>query len=152
MAPEIPVSGLVPLQQIVVGSLEMQRFQTWLAASFAAVALLLASFGIYAMISQIVNSRAREIGVRMALGAARTDILKLVVRQGMISSLVGLLVGTMAAMLVARSMAHLLFGVGATDPRTFALVITVLALVALLACYLPARRAARFDPMRILRQ
>ena len=152
VAPEMPVSGLVPLRQIVVGSLEMQRFQTWLVAAFAVVALVLASFGIYAVISQIVTARTREIGVRMALGAARTDILKLVVRQGMIPCLIGLLGGTAAAVLVARGMAHLLFGVGATDPRTFAMVVTVLGLVSLTACYLPARRASRFDPMRILRQ
>lgn len=152
IAPDIPVSGLTPLQQIVLGSLEMQRFQAWLVGSFAVVALLLASFGIYAVISQIVGSRTREIGVRMALGAARRDILKLIVRQGMIPSLLGLAAGCMGAFLVSRGIGHLLFGVSAGDLPTFGLATAILFLVALGACYLPARRASRFDPMRILRQ
>jgi putative ABC transport system permease protein len=122
-----------------------------LIASFAVVALLLAAVGIYAVMSYTVSRRTHEIGIRMALGAKQSDVLKLVVGQGMMVALIGAAVGIAGSLLLVRVMKTLLYGVRPTDPLTFVLVPTLLCSIALLATYIPARRAAKVDPMRALR-
>jgi putative ABC transport system permease protein len=122
-----------------------------LLVAFAGLALLLASVGIYGVISYIVGERTHEIGVRMALGARRLDILQLVLRGAGKLALIGIVAGLLAALGLTRLMANLLYGVGPGDPLTFIVVPAILLSVALLASYLPARRATRVDPMTSLR-
>jgi predicted permease len=129
-----------------------RRFQTWLLTAFASLALVLAAVGIYGVVHYAVAERTREIGVRVALGATPADVLALVIRHGMRMPAIGIAIGLVASIGITRVMSHLLFGVGATDPVTFAGVGFVLAVVAALACYFPARRATRVDPVRALRQ
>lgn len=118
---------------------------------FAALALGLASLGIYGVISYLVGQRTQEIGVRLALGAKRVDVLRLILGEGMKMAGLGLAVGLLAALGLTRLMAGLLYGVSATDPFTFVSVAALLAIVALAACYIPARRAMRVDPIVALR-
>jgi len=132
-------------------SLAQPRFRSGLVSLFSAVALILASLGIYAVIAGSVSQRTREIGIRMSLGARRGDVEWLVLRQGLAPVAAGISIGLLAALAVTRLLAGLLFGITAHDPVTFAAVSLLLAAVALLACYVPARRASRVDPCTALR-
>jgi predicted permease len=145
-----PVYDVQTMQQIASDSMASQRLPMMLLGGFAVLALVLASVGIYGVISYSVTLRVQEIGVRMALGAARRDVFRMVIGQGLRLALAGLLIGTVCALLLARllsSFSRLLYGVRTNDPLTFVAVSLVLVGVSVLACYLPARRASRFDPM-----
>ncbi|MGH8101024.1 MAG: FtsX-like permease family protein, partial [Chthoniobacterales bacterium] len=139
------------MDHIVSQSLASRRFAMILLAVFAALALLLSSIGIYGVISYIAGQRTHEIGVRIALGAQRSDVLKIVLGQGARLALIGVAIGLAASAGLTRLMSKILFGVSSLDPLTFASVAIVLTLVALAACYVPARRAMRVDPMVALR-
>jgi putative ABC transport system permease protein len=148
--PEQPVGHIQTMVQVLDGRLTSQRFSALLLGVFAGVALLLAAVGIYSVLSYIVRGRSREIGIRTALGAQRADVLRLVIVEGMSPALVGILVGTIAALASAKVMETLVFGVSASDPLTLAAVGATLAFVALMASLVPAYRALRFDPAKIL--
>jgi predicted permease len=139
------------MDHIIARSLASRRFAMILLAVFAALALVLASIGIYGVISYIAGQRTHEIGIRMALGAQRSHVLKIVLGQGARLALLGVVIGLAAAVGLTRLMTTILYGVSATDPLTFSAVAIVLTLVALVACYIPARRAMRVDPMVALR-
>jgi predicted permease len=147
----VMISQSTTLDSVLDNAVAQRRFQTWLLTLFSAIALLLAAVGIYGLIHQSVALRTREIGTRMALGAQTSDVLQLIVAQGMRLAFPGIGVGLLAALGLTRVLTSLLFGVTATDPTTFILAPLSLMLVALLACYLPARRAAKLDPMIALR-
>ena len=149
--PQQLVSSIASYEDVVANSVAQPRFQMVLLGLFALVALVLAALGIYGVIGYYVAQRAREVGVRMALGADRRDVYRLVVGRGLALAGAGLAVGLVGAFGVTRFMSSILFGVGATDPATFAVVAILLGLTAALASYLPARRAARLDPVTALR-
>jgi putative ABC transport system permease protein len=148
---EQPVAGVMPLEDLVDDNLASRRMQASLLSGFAALALLLVSVGIYAVLSFAVTQRTQEIGVRVALGAQPRDVLRMIFSLGFKLFLVGAAIGLAASLALARALVHLLFGVSAYDPASFAGVTMLLAAVALLACYLPARRAMRVDPLIALR-
>ncbi len=147
----LPVSAARTMESVVETSNGRARFQTLLLGLFAAAAALLAAVGIYGVMSYAVLRQTREIGVRMALGANPADVLRQVVRQGMSVAAAGAGAGLAAALLLTRLMSGLLYGVAPTDPATYAGVAVLLLAIALCASYVPARRAARIDPMKALR-
>jgi predicted permease len=149
--PTLPISGSQTLNETVSASLAERRFSMEMIALFALTALLLAGLGIYGVISYMVNERTHEIGIRIALGAQRKNILQMVLRQGLGLAIGGAAVGLVGAVVVSHLMAGLLYGVRPTDPMTFSSVALLLVGVALLACYIPARRAIRVDPLVALR-
>jgi putative ABC transport system permease protein len=149
--PSVPLYGITTMENVVSASIAAARFRTSLLAIFAVVALVLAMIGIYGVMSYAVTQRTQEIGIRMALGARVTDVLKLVVKNGMSLAVIGTIAGLAGAVAITRLMATLLFGVSPTDLGTFALMTFGLLLVALVACYIPARRATKVDPLLALR-
>ena len=149
--PTLPVFGAQTLNQTVSASLSQRRFSMEMVALFALTSLLLAALGIYGVISYLVNGRTHEIGIRLALGAKRRDILQMILRQGFALAISGAVVGVICALIVARLIASTLYGVRPTDPLTFAAVVFLFLGVALFACYAPARRAMKIDPMVALR-
>jgi len=147
----LPVTSVTTMDQLVADKLARPRFNAVLFDSLSALALLLAAVGIYGTLAYSVAQRTGELGIRAALGAQTKDILKLVIEQGMRLVAVGLVLGLVTSFGVTRLMAKLLFGVSATDPPTFAVIALLLVAVALLACWIPARRATKVDPMIALR-
>jgi putative ABC transport system permease protein len=148
---EQPVYNMTPLETMLEGSIATPRFHAVLILGFAVLALALAVVGAYGVMSYSVGQRTQEIGIRIALGAKQKDVLRMVLQDGMKLTLAGVIIGSLAALGLTRLMASLLFGVSATDPLTFTVVPIVLVIVALAACYVPARRAMRVDPMVALR-
>jgi predicted permease len=151
MSSQQVIYGTQTMEQLIADSLASQRFSMILLAGFAALAMGLATVGIYGVISYVVGQSAREIGIRMAMGAQRSDVLRLILQRGGKLTLTGVALGVGAAICLSRLMSSLLYGVGATDPLTFLAVAAVLTTVGILACYVPARRAAKVDPMVAMR-
>ena len=145
------VFNVTTLEQLLGESILVRRFFMLLLVVFALLALILAAVGIYGVMSYVVTQRTQEIGIRMALGAQASDVLKLIVRNGMTLAVMGILLGLAGAFALTRLLTGLLFGVTATDTATFAIVPTALIAVVLFACYIPARRATKVDPLVALR-
>jgi putative ABC transport system permease protein len=149
--PNLPVYNVTTMAQQVVRQTTQPRFSAWLLGIFGALALLLSAVGIYSVMAYAVEQRTHEVGIRLALGARAGDVLKLVIRQGMRLTLLGVALGLSAALVLTRLMKGLLFGVAAADPPTYAGIALLLTAVALLACWIPARRATKVDPLVALR-
>jgi len=147
----LPVYNIKTMEQYLAESIAQRRFNMLLLTVFAGVAVLLAAVGLYGVMSYMVSQRTREIGLRMALGAQARDILGMAVRQGLVLIIIGIGVGLAGALALTRVMSGLLYGVSTTDPATFAAIVLLLALASLIACYIPARRATRVDPLTALR-
>jgi ABC-type antimicrobial peptide transport system permease subunit len=146
------VTGIRTGQQITDGSLFQVRIGVLLLGVFGLLALGLASVGLYGILTYAVTQRQREIGLRMALGASRSTVMQLILKQGMTLVSIGVAIGFLAALLVSRVLSGMLYGVGATDPVSLLAAASALGVVALLACYVPARWATRVDPLVALRQ
>jgi predicted permease len=146
-----PVTGIATMEERISSTLSEPRFNTLLLGLFAGIAMLLAALGIYGVMSYVVTQRRPEFAIRMALGAQGRDVLRLVVRQGMKLTLIGVGIGLAGALALTRLIQKLLFGVSAADPLTFVAIALLLALVALVACWIPARRATKVDPLVALR-
>jgi putative ABC transport system permease protein len=151
--PQLVLIRPLTMDQIIAqsASVFLRRYPAYLIGSFAALALVLAVVGLYGLISYSVSQRTRELGIRIALGAQENDVMRLVLGEGARLTLLGVILGLAAALGLTQLMRSLLFGVSAVDPVTFATVAVVLALVAIVACYIPARRAMRTDPATTLR-
>src|SRR5207248_7944926 len=147
VGPDLPVVDVMSMDDVIAQSVSPQRFNVLLLGAFAGLALVLAAVGIYGVLSYTVRRRVREIGIRMALGASHSDVLRLVVTDGMKPILLGVALGLAAALALSRVVASLIFGVHATDPLTFAAVALLLVAVGLLATVLPAYRATRVEPV-----
>jgi putative ABC transport system permease protein len=148
---DMPIANVATMDRLLAESVAQPRFRTLLLGIFATLALALASIGIYGVISYSVTQRTHEIGIRMALGAQARDVSKLVVLEGMALALIGVAIGLAASFALTRLMESLLFEVSTTDQSTFAGVAALLIAVSVLACWIPARRASRVDPMVALR-
>ena len=148
----VPVSNIKVFDAYVDESLMQPRFYSLLLGGFAGVALLLTAIGIYGLLAFQVSERTREIGLRLAVGAQKGDIFKLIQIQGMRLVLPGIILGLAASLMLTRLVRHMLYGIGVSDPLTFILISVLLIVVASLACIVPAYRAARVDPLRTLRQ
>jgi ABC-type antimicrobial peptide transport system permease subunit len=149
--PNLVPYDFIPMKRIVSDSIAAQRFTMILLGVFAVWALLLASIGIFGVLSYVVGQRTQEVGIRMALGAQRRDVLRLILGEGTRLAVAGIGIGLAASLALTRLMSSMLFGVSATDPLTFLLVGLVLTAVACVACSIPALRATRVDPMVALR-
>jgi len=145
------IFGAQTMEQAISSSLATRRYSMMLLTGFAALALLLAAIGIYGVMSYVVGQRTQEIGIRMALGAQRAHVLRLILSRGVKMALLGAGIGLLAALALSRLIRELLYGISPADPLTFAAVALLLLFIALLACYLPARRAASVDPTLALR-
>jgi putative ABC transport system permease protein len=139
------------MEEVTAVSVAPQRFNVFLFGVFAGLGLLLAAIGLYGVIAYAVEQRTNEIGLRIALGAQARDIVRLILKQGLALTLIGLALGIAVSVALTRLMKSLLFGVGTTDPLTFVVIAMLLTAVALVACWVPARRATRVDPMVALR-
>jgi putative ABC transport system permease protein len=146
-----PVADVRTMHQVMADTVGRARFNTLLFGAFAGLATLLAAIGVFGVMSYSVTLRTREIGLRMALGAKRSEVLALILKQGLLLSLIGTGIGLVAALAATRILSSLLFGVGSTDPATFSSIVLFFTIVALVACYLPARRATRVDPLIAIR-
>jgi putative ABC transport system permease protein len=149
--PNLPAYDVSTMAQQVASQTTQSRFSAWLLGIFAVLALILAAVGIYSVMAYAVEQRGRELGIRLALGARSADVLRMVMGQGMRLAMVGVLLGIGTALALTQLMKRLLFGVAAADPLTYGLIALLLTLVALLACWIPARRATKVDPMLALR-
>jgi predicted permease len=149
--PNLPVSNVRMMEDVVAQSLATRRFVLLLFGLFAGLALLLATVGIYGVLTASVSQRTRELGIRMALGATARDVGRLIVRQGLKLVLIGIVIGVVSALALQRVIGKLLFGISPTDPLTFTMIAFLLIGVALLACWIPARRATKVDPLTALR-
>jgi putative ABC transport system permease protein len=149
--PDISASNLKTMKELVSTSIASRRFNSMLLTVFALAALLLAAAGVYGVISFFVTQRTREIGLRVALGAQSMDVIRLIVGQGIRITALGIVAGLLGAFALTRLMSNLLYGVSTSDPITFATVAGLMIVVALLACYIPARRATKVDPLTALR-
>jgi ABC-type antimicrobial peptide transport system permease subunit len=147
----VPIYDLQTVDQMLLDASSLRRFDMWLFAAFAGLALVLAAIGVYGVMAYSVSQRTREIGIRMALGATRQDVLRMVVGQGIKMALAGVVVGAVGAAALTRLMADLLYQVSPTDVGTFALVSLTVVGCILLACYVPSRRATKVDPNVALR-
>lgn len=148
---EQPITNTNLLSELVAASIAQPRFNVQLMSAFAGLAVIMVIVGVYGVMSHAVSRRTHEVGIRMALGAKRADVLHLIVKQGMILVLIGVVIGVAAALSLSRFLSGMTYGVSATDPWTIVIVSLMIAAVGLLACYLPARRAAKVDPMVALR-
>jgi len=149
--PSLPVSTVRTMDEWVSNNAAQPRLNAILLAAFAGVAMVIAAIGIYGVLAYSVNQRTREIGLRMALGAPRAQVLQLIVREGMTVGAIGIGAGVAASLALSRVLASLVFDVPVRDPLTYAVVAGVLSIVALAACVIPARNASRVDPMVALR-
>jgi putative ABC transport system permease protein len=150
--PALPVYDVMTMNERLSNSVAARRFNLYLLGGFAALALLLAGVGVYGVVSYVVTQRTHEVGIRMALGAQSADVARLFIKQGMALVMLGVALGSVGAFALTRVMKSLLFGVGATDPLTFSVITLLLISVALLACWIPARRATKVDLMITLRR
>jgi putative ABC transport system permease protein len=148
---DLPVSKVRSMAEVISGTISGSRFRTWLMSAFAACGLTLTLIGIYGVISYSVSQRAHEMGIRMALGASRANLLKLVLGSGARMALLGAVIGIMGSLLLMRVLSSQLYAIKPNDPATLIVAALLLVAVALLASYIPARRASRVDPMVALR-
>jgi putative ABC transport system permease protein len=149
--PDQPVRLIRSMSDVVALTVVDRQQHTTLLVAFGALAMLIASIGLYGLLAQSVSARSREIGLRIALGATANSVVTMVMSRGIVLSTIGVAVGVFVAWMLTRAMQTLLFGVNASDPLTFAIVLGLLASVAVIACAIPAIRAARVDPMLVLR-
>ena len=147
----LPLANVQPMDKLMAQSLATRRVVLMLFTLFAALALLLATIGVYGVLAWSVTERTRELGIRVALGATAGQILQMIIGQGLKLVLPGVAIGLLGALALNRLMRKLLFGVSATDPLTFAVIVLLLTLVGLVACYIPARRGTKVDPLIALR-